>query len=71
MIKIMWIRIKEQRIKDSRIEEYKGRGLSTSNGMYCIEVKYCNSIKFFRFDTEYEYDRVLQRLDEVLKVQDV
>lgn len=68
---IMWIRIQEQRIKDSSIKEYKGRGLSTSSEMYCIEVKYGNSIKYFRFDTEYEYARVLQRLDEVLKVQDV
>ena len=67
----MWIRINDQRIKDSSIKEYRGCGLSASSGLYCIEVKYGNSVKYFRFDTEYEYARVLQRLDEVLKVQDV
>lgn len=67
----MWIRLQEQRLKDSSIKEYKGRGKSSSSGKWYIELKYNSGIRYFYFDTEQEYTTVLNRLDEILKVQEV
>ncbi len=47
----MWIRIGDQRIKDSSIREYKGRGLSQSSGKWFIEMRYGNATKYFYFST--------------------
>lgn len=51
----MWIRLQEQRLKDSSIKEYKGRGKSSSSGKWYIELKYNSGIRYFYFDTEQEY----------------
>ena len=67
----MWIRLQEQRLKTVSIKEYKGRGKSSSSGKWYIELKYNSGIRYFYFDTEQEYVTVLNRLDEILKVQEV
>lgn len=67
----MWIRIGDQRIKDTYIREYKGRGISQSTERFCIEMKYRNTAKYFYFSTGEEYQETLRRLDETLKVQEI
>lgn len=67
----MWIRIQNQRLKDSSIKEYKGRDKSMASGKYCIELKYATGIKYFHFESEEEYTNALNRLDDILKVQEV
>lgn len=67
----MWIRIQNQRLKDSSIKEYKGRSNSVSSGKYCIEMKYAQGIKYFYFEDPKDYENALNRLDDILKVQEI
>jgi hypothetical protein len=67
----MWIRIQDQRLKDSQIVEYKGRSKGMASGLYTIEIKYGRGLKYFKYESEEEYEKTLSRLDEVLKVQDI
>lgn len=43
----MWIRIQDQRLKDSQIVEYKGRSKGMASGLYTIEIKYGRGLKYF------------------------
>lgn len=42
-----------------------------ASGKYCIELKYATGIKYFHFESEKEYTNALNRLDDILKVQEV
>lgn len=53
----MWIRIQDQRLKDSQIVEYKGRSKGMASGLYTIEIKYGRGLKYFKYASEEEYEK--------------
>lgn len=67
----MFIKIGKQRIKLSSIGEFREGGQTSSNQKWYIEIKVSGRNRLLYFDTELEYNRVIEYLDKALKIIEV
>ena len=67
----MFIKIGKLRIKLPSIGEFRECGKVTLNGKYYIEIKISGKNRIIYFNTEEEYNRVVEYLDKALKIIEI
>jgi len=67
----MFIKIGKSRIKLSSIGEFREGGQALSTGKWYIEIKVSGRNRLLYFDTELEYNRIVDYLDKALKIIEV
>lgn len=64
----MFIRIGKLRIKLASIGEFQEKGQAQANNKWYVELKVSGKVRMIAFDTEKEYNHVVEYLDKALKV---
>lgn len=67
----MWLRIGDKDFPKSSIKEIYRMGKTIQSGKWCIGYRVYNQWRYVHYDTEEDYNKVIEKLTKILEIAEV